>query len=187
MRPYLLFLSTTLLIVGPVHAGTTSLAMTSQPGDYIGQGQSYTFTPADGTFLTYRGYVNSSWSNAAHIEFFTPGFRESWDLVFSAPNNALLVPGVYEGAIRVTSASSEPGLDVSGDGRGCNMLFGRFEVRQILYTGDGFGGIGVLWATFEQHCEFPTGPALLGEVRYNASVPTAVSRPSWGALKAHYH
>lgn len=174
------------LVVAPLHAATTSLTMISQSGDYIGQGRSYSFTPADGAFLIYRGYINSSWSNAVYIEFHTPDFGEWWDLVFSAPNNALLAPGVYEGAVRAVSAQAVPGLDVYGDGRGCNMLTGRFEIWQIVYTGEGLGGIGAFRATFEQHCEFATAPSLTGEVWYNADVPTPALPGSWGALKVLY-
>ena len=94
-------------------------------------------------------------------------------LNFAAPNHAPLAVGVYTGATRFPfNAANEPGLDVYGDGRGCNELTGRFEVFEIVY---GAGNqIQSFRATFEQHCEGGT-PALRGEVRFNAQVPVELS------------
>src|SRR4029077_6147098 len=41
-----------------VTAGTTALTMKSQPGDYIGQGQTYNYTTATGSFGVSRNYDN---------------------------------------------------------------------------------------------------------------------------------
>src|SRR5207248_1355936 len=38
--------------------GVTLLTMVSQPGDYIGQGQSYAYTPQTGTFTVSRNFDN---------------------------------------------------------------------------------------------------------------------------------
>ena len=38
----------------PATAQVTSLSMTSDPGDYIGQGQTYLYTPADGAVHRLR-------------------------------------------------------------------------------------------------------------------------------------
>ena len=60
--------STTIVKVDEVPlTGDTSLRMTSDVGDFIGQGLSYSFTPADGSFITYVGYPGAT--NAAHVEF----------------------------------------------------------------------------------------------------------------------
>lgn len=73
----------------------------------------------------------------------------------------------YENATRYPFQSPTlPGLDVSGDGRGCNTLTGRFDILEISYAS---GQISSFAADFEQHCEGGT-PALFGSVRYNASV-----------------
>ena len=58
------------------------------------------------------------------------------------------------------------GLSVSGDGRGCNVLTGNFQVLQVVY-GPG-NTLASFDAIFEQHCE-GAAPALRGEIRYNAT------------------
>ncbi len=60
---------------------------------------------------------------------------------------------------------ARPGLDVSGEGRGCNTLSGRFVVRDVAY-GPG-GDVQRFAADFEQHCE--EGPrALTGSMLYRS-------------------
>lgn len=157
------------ICAAPAAAQVTSLTMISDSGDYIGAGQTYNYTPADGTF---QAYVPSS--GVVAVNFYGSG--HNWNLFFSHPYRTQLTPGVYTNAIRMTSApSGTPGLDVFGDGRGCNMLSGSFTVLQAQY--DTYGTLTAFDATFEQHCENFT-PALRGEIRYNASVPLYVLAPS---------
>lgn len=145
--------------------GDSSLTMTSDPGDYIGGGQSYSYTLADGSF-----FGQSSGNYSVNIAFSTPTFSHWWYLDFAAPGGLPLAVGHYTGATRYPfQNSSAPGLSVYGDGRGCNTLTGRFEVKRIRY-GPG-STIESFWATFEQHCEGAL-PALRGEIRYNIPVAT---------------
>lgn len=65
-------------------------------------------------------------------------------------------------------APGAPGLDFSGDGRGCNKLSGRFTVSEGRYGPQGL--IRSLRARFEQHCE-GAAPALRGEVRVTFPQP----------------
>ena len=68
-----------------------------------------------------------------------------------------------------------PGLAVAGDGRGCNVLTGSFQVLQAVY---GPGNTLVAFdAIFEQHCEGAT-PALRGQIRYNANVALYLTAPT---------
>jgi hypothetical protein len=76
--------------------------------------------------------------------------------------------GEYDGAQRTAFRSpTRPGIDVSGDGRGCNTDTGRFLVSDFGLNTD--GTIARLAIDFEQHCEGAT-PALYGSFRYNSSV-----------------
>ena len=59
-------------------------------------------------------------------------------------------------------ANGRPGLDVSGDGRGCNTLTGRFRITEAT-----IGPTVSFTAAFEQHCEGGTA-ALRGCVHYQA-------------------
>jgi Viral BACON domain len=142
-------------------AQSTVLLMHSRPGDYIGAGGNWIHTPADGSFMAERNFDNG-------VEIRFENFPNVWwRLNFAAPGDVPLVPGSYELATRYPfQASSEPGLDVSGTGRGCNTLTGRFTVLEVVY---GAGtAITSFAANFEQHCE--GGPhGLFGSVRYNAA------------------
>jgi hypothetical protein len=150
-----------LLVSTSAYAQTTLLSLNSQPGDYIGQGQQRTLTPADGQFSAISNYDNgvslTFWGN-------TPGVW--WYLDFAAPGNLRLAPGVYEHATRFPFQSSTvPGVSVTGEGRGCNTVTGRFEVFEVTYGPS--GEVLTFAADFEQHCE-GMGPALSGSIRYNA-------------------
>jgi len=97
-----------------------------------------------------------------------------WRMTLSAPLGQSLAPGVYEGAARWPFQSpGQPGLDVSGDGRGCNTLTGRFEVIEAVYGPAGY--VERFHATFEQHCE-GAAAALIGEARVvNPPPPPALT------------
>jgi len=147
--------------VQPAQAQTTSLSLNSQPGDFIGQGQSLTVSATDGVFTPMRNFANG-----VSISFFGSQPGDFWFLDFAAPGNAPLTVGVYEGATRFPfQATTSPGLSVSGQGRGCNTLTGRFEVLEISF--DTAGAITSFAADFEQHCEGATA-ALFGSIRINA-------------------
>lgn len=148
---------------------TTVLDLKSQPGDWVGGGVNQTFTPADGIFTASRNF-----DNGVSITF--DGGPHWWRLDFAAPNDAALVPGAYENATRWPFQSpTGAGLDVSGEGRGCNTLIGRFEVLEAVYSGS--GAVERFAATFEQHCE-GAGPALLGSVLYNSTLPPPPPPPT---------
>jgi hypothetical protein len=71
--------------------------------------------------------------------------------------------GTYEGAERAAFASAgHPGIDIGGDGRGCNTISGRFQVEEITWEG---ATLTAFTASFERHCEEET-PALRGCVHY---------------------
>lgn len=148
----------------------TSLTLNSDPGDFIGQGQFTFLTPADGSFSAQQNF-----DQGASVSFFgQPGVF--WFLDFAAPNNQLLTVGTYTGAVRFPFQSpSQPGLDVAGDGRGCNTLTGSFQVLEVSY-GAG-SSIDSFDAVFIQNCE--GGPAALhGEIRFNAHPAVTVIAPS---------
>jgi hypothetical protein len=154
----------------PVAAQVTSLSMTSEPGDYIGAGQTYNYTATDGPF-TPQVYGNNS---TVVISFHTPSFDHSWNLNFATANGAPLTPGTYLNAKRFADGIS-PALDVFGDGRGCNEVSGFFQVLQAQYGPT--NTLIAFEATFEQHCEGATS-ALRGTIRYNANVPLYLTAPT---------
>jgi len=75
-----------------------------------------------------------------------------WDTVFSAEQlGTPFAVQTYEGAERWPFQSpGHPGMDISGDGRGCNMLSGRFQILELTQAGSTLQGLTV---TFEQSCD----------------------------------
>ena len=130
----------------------------SDAGDYIGQGERRHFNAANALFR-----VEENNDGGVSIALETGDY---WNLDFTAAGGGSPTVGVYEGATRWPfNGPSEPGLNVSGAGRGCNSLSGRFEVFEAEFAPDGTPL--VFSADFEQHCEGGV-PALRGSVRYRA-------------------
>ena len=150
--------STSNMIILDPNVPQSVLAMDSQFGDYIGAGQYYLVTIGDGVLTASRNFDNGvnmslqSW--------------DRWELDFAGPDNATLVPGIYENAQRFPfQATGTPGLSVFGAGRGCNTLTGRFVINQASYASD--SSVQDFAADFEQHCEGGI-PALFGWIRLNS-------------------
>ena len=135
-----------------------SLSFVSEPGEYVGAGQSRSVT-LDTASITSRSGQNGGYVGVTVFPF-DGGF---WFLDISAPLGAQLVPGSYEGAVRYPfQGPGQPGLSLSVDGRACVTLTGRFEVLEATFGPNGY--IERFHATFEQRCD--GGPvALFGEVR----------------------
>jgi hypothetical protein len=145
----------------------TFLTLISQPGDWVGQGITQTLTPADGTFSV------TNTADTVSISFHNSDYSQFWTLDFGTPSTVKFGRGEFDNAQRTAFRSpTRPGIDVSGDGRGCNIDAGRFMVSDFALNTD--GTIARLGIDFEQHCEAAT-PALYGSVRYNSSV-TAIPR-----------
>ncbi|HEY9403931.1 MAG TPA: carboxypeptidase regulatory-like domain-containing protein [Pyrinomonadaceae bacterium] len=155
--------------VSSTAAPVTRLSMQGEPGDYIGGTTQHLYTPDHGTFGATAqdrsgdgipDYVQVSFSGPNHwwyTEFHT----------YRVPNQNLVV-GYYENAQRAPFAdANHPGLNISGDGRGCNTLTGNFTVHDVAIDSSGSSHtVRRFTASFEQHCE-GGGPALLGTVYYN--------------------
>lgn len=79
-----------------------------------------------------------------------------WDADFSSQQlNQPLAVQSYPDAQRLPFATSgHPGLEVTGDGRGCNTITGSFVVYQIDV--DASGTLHAFTASFVQHCESGT-------------------------------
>ena len=148
-------------------ATSTFVTMFSEPGDYIGQGQARIFDHTNGT-VTLSG-------NSGYLTVHVSGgnLGDSYSLDIAAPPGEKLQGGLYANAQRAAfREAGRPGLDVSGDGRGCNQVGGRFDVKDILV--DTQGQVRRLWLTYEQHCEQGI-TALFGEIRFNVTNPDPTS------------
>ncbi len=140
--------------------GRTRFTMKSDAGDYIGAGGSYTYTPTDSTIgvAGSRTYVGGGIDGAN---------GDWWYFSFDAPSGDILAPGTYDKATRYPFNGTGAGLDISGNGRGCNTLTGKFTVTHARFYPN--GGVRSFAVDFEQHCEGAT-PALRGTLEYRLPV-----------------
>jgi hypothetical protein len=141
----------------PCLAGGNVAFFNGDPGDYIFSGMQT---------MTQGQWSASASSGLVHISL-TPADESQglwWDFYFETTQiPAPITTQVYEGAERWPFESpGHPGLDVSGDGRGCNTVTGRFQVEDLVESN---GSLTSFTATFEHHCEGGT-PALRGCVHF---------------------
>ena len=146
-------------------------------GDPVGKGGSGTITDADGTFA-----VADASPGHIGLTFTAPGISANFD--FSVPSGTLAV-GNYPQAtiygprsgngIGFPGDSSYPGLYVGGFvGVGCSTLSGSFVISELTFgPGNTLQSFAV---DFVQHC-LHIQPALYGAIRYNSSVPIALTPP----------
>jgi hypothetical protein len=165
-----------LLVAGTAHAQTVatgSLSFSGEPGDYISQGKSYSYSTSHGDALAVSSSTGSTVSisvNAYNGDW--------WSLDFDAPGTAVLAPGTYTGAHRYPFNGNGPGLDLSGEGRGCNELTGTFTIIKAVFGSQGY--VQTFDATFEQHCE-GGDPAARGEIHISNSPPPPQATPKHAA------
>jgi hypothetical protein len=150
-----------------------SVVLFSEPGDYVGMGEHRVYHPGNST-------MGAGWRDEGYLGISLEGGSsgDNFGLDFAAPKGQPLRPGVYDNAMRAGFQDpGRPGIDINGDGRGCNVVLGRFEVREIDVTPE--GGVRKLWIVFEHHCHGAL-QAMYGEVRVGmpeAVVPALVRWP----------
>jgi hypothetical protein len=161
-----------LLVAGTAHAQTVttgSLGFSGDPGDYISQGKSWSYSTSKGDALTVSSSTGSTVSisvNAYNGDW--------WTLTFDAPGTQVLVPRTYTAAHRYPFNGTGPGLDLSGEGRGCNELTGSFTITKAVFGPHGY--VQTFDATFQQHCE-GGDPAARGEVHISNPPPPREASP----------
>jgi hypothetical protein len=139
-----------------------------QPGSYVEDGIKR-FTDTDGLLS-----ASGSPGTGVHLSFNSPNWDNWFYFDFAAPAGMDLVPGEYLGATRAAfAAPGTPGLDVYGNGEGCNTIAGSFVVHEARF---GPSGPVAFSADFEQHCE-GTFPALHGSVRFDAGDAACAGAP----------
>ena len=142
---------------GSTPGTATWVYLTSESGDWIGGGSTYTYTPQ-----------NASISVAAsgnHLTVSVSG-QTWWTGDFKGMSTIdRLTVGYYPDLQRFPFHNpARGGLDWSGDGRGCNTLEGWFVVDRITYQGNVVTEADL---RFEQRCEGGV-PALRGAIRWRA-------------------
>ncbi len=131
------------------------IRLQSDPGDYVGAGRNYDYSHAN-TVIT----LNAS---LTHLSFNLQG-DQWWYGEFQLPNTtSRWQPGVYADAQRYPfNDPARPGIDWTGEGRGCNTQAGSLTVDSVTYAADSLKQVDL---TFEQHCEGAI-PALHGTIHW---------------------
>jgi len=106
----------------------------SDSGDYIGQNKSWDFSSNNNAKVSVTGASNST------VVFRAEDFDISYmTFEFGSETGKTIVPGLYTPAKRYPFRGSFNGIDISGDGRGCNTILGAFKAKlygSIRYGSD---------------------------------------------------
>lgn len=139
----------------------------SDPGDFVGQGESYTEVPAN-SLLTVSTVADG-------VQIQSQGLDDWLGQFQTLLGQTQLQPGYYGQVGRWhVDNPARGGLSWSGDLRGCNRSMGWFVVDDVSYTD---GAISALDLRFEQHCELWEA-ALRGEIHWRSSDTTEAPGPS---------
>lgn len=146
-------------VAPPLGAPYTAVIIDGESGDWPSGGR---------TLVLPTVTVSLTGVNTISFAATAPGGPDYW-VTLAPPDNAAWATGTYEAAERTPFRSpGHPGLDVYGDGRGCNTVSGRFVVDDVSVDGN---GVPLTFAArFEQHCE-GGDTALFGAVSFNSTAP----------------
>lgn len=178
------------LLLTSAHAQWARFTFTSDPGDWVGGGQSLDilYTPENTVFFSAQAMKWGDGPGPNFVRFSM--MREPVSTYFLSADfgtNMLgipMQPGVYENAQRASFADpGHPGLDVSFEHRGSNTVMGRFVVQEAVFTQIGATDWRVdrFRVDFEQHSEGGT-PAMHGTLIYSAvPEPASIAALALGA------
>lgn len=134
------------------------VTLQSDSGDYVGLGQSYSYSSANAQIA-----VTSS-GGTLHVSI---NGNDRWTADFAEPSAlAVLHPGTYANLTHFASRNAAVGgIDWWGDSRQCGADTGTITMDKATYSGSTLTAIDL---RFEQHCEGET-PALRGQIHWLAS------------------
>jgi hypothetical protein len=145
---------------GAQYADSGSITMTSDPGDWVGGGRSYSYSTSGGLIQTQVDNQDS------HLRVYYDDGNDPggtfWYFDLAAPAGQALGVGVYTATEYPNQAPTEAGLHVHGwvlgSGHDCSTLTATFTISTWRLGPAGYFGYGLDYlqdfdATFEQHCE----------------------------------
>jgi hypothetical protein len=148
-----------------VGGGPTEFSFESDAGDYIGQGETRSYTPANAIFsIALAGH------HVIRVDVFGND-GEHWSMAVGRPRGDLLMPGFHYDR----DGPGEAGMDVSGASRACNDVTGSFEVHALRI--DDLNEPVSLRVTFEQVCGPGPGPGLRGTFSWQHPGPLPTLAP----------
>jgi hypothetical protein len=143
----------------------------SEPGDWLGGGESTTLTPQATPFELYES------GNAIHFAFGPPETR--WWGRFQAVSGVGRVEPGYYGALvgAIPGNPARGGLQVYAPGRACEPA-GWYAIDQVSYS---HRALRTLDLRFELRCDGNT-PALRGQIHWVSDDPVVMAGPVDGSL-----
>jgi hypothetical protein len=151
---------------GSVQPAANSVSLQSDSGDYIGGGQTYTYSQANAKMVVS--------ATAGCLSISIDG-DQKWSGDFQVPStlNQLQV-GRYDNLQRYPYHDpAKGGLNWSGQGRGSNALAGWFAIDGVTYEN---GVLTAIDIRFEQHID-GAAPALRGQIHWKSGDTTTPAGP----------
>jgi hypothetical protein len=155
-RQTVLATSDTLETVAPTGIGSPAACLGGGNRMFVFSDNDFVYP---GTLLVTEGWFQPHMFDANHqtvdmriYPTILTGYFEFWETAFSTEQLGQPIQLMeYDNAERWPFESANtPGLDVSGSGRGCNVLTGAFQVQEFVAQG---ATLQAFTATFLQHCE----------------------------------
>lgn len=142
----------------------------SDPGDWVGQGNTYSYTAESSSIIAQ--------ARGVRLDVFVAG-GEGWIGNMSIPQSlGRLQPGTYQWLTRIDfSDPAKGGIYWSSDSRGCNESLGSITIDTVRYVADTLDAIDL---RFLHYCD--GGPALRGVIHWRATsapIPTTSSRSAF--------
>lgn len=136
--------------------------VTSEKGAYINQWETQVFSSEESSKIQAS---KNSYDEAVFFAVTDPTqLQTPLQFVFES-GEGKLAKGEYDNATRHPFNPDEfPGIDISGNGRWCNEVIGRFDVQYIKRDGDKIVSAFIL---FEHYCEKNADQWLYGYIAYN--------------------
>jgi Caspase domain len=140
-------------------SSATYLAFSSEPNEYIGNGETRKLIAGDLKFTVEQ-------DDPDQISLSIKEGELQWELTFVAPKGKILTVGAYTNGQRAGfQDDSNPGFALSGSGRGCGEVNARFHILNIKR--DRSGRLVEFDADFVQRCDGAT-ESLRGQLRFRA-------------------
>ena len=163
------FLIPTLHVNAADQAKPFKILTQSDSGDFIGQNKSWNFSDTNNSKIKLtQANENSATFNVSSFEISSMVFS------FAGADGKNLAPGLYTPAKRLPFRDSYNGIEIYGEGRGCNTIFGAFYVHEYVVNN---GVLEKAAIDFVQICEPKSSdineqsPKLVGSLRYGSIVP----------------
>ncbi|MGI9200293.1 MAG: hypothetical protein ACR2QL_04490 [Woeseiaceae bacterium] len=150
---------------GATPASGNYIYLQSQPGDFIGAGNTYTYTLADSQISAE--IVNALFTISVNGD-------EWWNGEFQGKESLAQLEVGYYGDLQhiLENDVDRGGLHWSGESRACSNIDGWFVVDDVTYNGTALSNIEL---RFEQSCNY--GPALNGEIHWDVNDTTSPPGP----------